>query len=357
MQPNRKNKMRLNPKQAGKRLSRFEQLMTEQVVGQAEAITAITSSYRTALAGLNCKNRPQGVLLFLGPTGTGKTKAVEATAKAIFGNPSAMLKVDCAEFQHSHEIAKLLGSPPGYLGHRETHPYFTQDRLNMHMTEEEPFAVVLFDEIEKANDALWNLLLGILDKGTCTLGDNRLSDFHHAFIFLTSNLGAREITELTDSHRGFSPVQKDAAHKQITETAIAAARRKFSPEFMNRIDKTVVFRHLSPEDLRLVLDLELRDLQDRIIESKGKPFFFECSEPVKAALMREGFDHRSGARNLRRVIERKLVQAFSNLLITEQVRGGDLVLVDLEEGEFRFTCTQSLLPMPPKTNSAQMEDF
>src|SRR6202051_2344617 len=180
------------------------------VIGQEEAIHEIVRTYQTYLAGLSPNGRPIGNFLFLGPTGTGKTRAVEATAEALLGNPRALIKIDCGEFQHSHEIAKLIGSPPGYLGHRETHPLLAQEVLNQYHTDIIKLSFVLFDEIEKASDALWNLLLGILDKGTLTLGDNRRVDFSRALIFMTSNLGASEMGSILRPNMGFgaSEIQK-----------------------------------------------------------------------------------------------------------------------------------------------------
>ena len=189
-----------------------------------------------------------GNLLFLGPTGAGKTRVVEATAEVLFGDPRAVIKVDCAEFQHSHEIAKLIGSPPGYLGHRETHPLITQEALAQYHTEKLKISFLLFDEIEKASDALWQLLLGILDKATLTLGDNRRVDLSQTMIFMTSNLGGGEITELMTGGMGFAPLLRPETQagldEKVERTASEAAKRKFAPEFMNRIDKVVVFHPL-----------------------------------------------------------------------------------------------------------------
>src|SRR5256885_10250736 len=193
------------------------------------------------LAGLNPPGRPVGNLLFLGPTGSGKTRVVEAMAESLFGDPRACIKIDCAEFQHSHEIAKLIGSPPGYLGHRETSPMLTQENLDRMHNEELKLTLVLFDEIEKASDALWQLLLGILDKATLTLGDNRRVDFSRCMVIMTSNLGAREMSELISGGIGFAPGKgvknphDTEVDQKIYRTAVEAARRKFSPEFMNRI--------------------------------------------------------------------------------------------------------------------------
>src|SRR5438094_8590934 len=189
-------KKALDPTQVGPEAGKLAAGLYQRIVGQDEAIHAIVGAYQMYLAGTNSPGRPIGNFLFLGPTGTGKTRMVEATAESLIGDARAMIKIDCAEFQHSHEIAKLIGSPPGYLGHRETHPLLSQETLNQHHTEKIKLSFVLFDEIEKASDALWNLLLGILDKATLTLGDNRRADCSAAMVLLTSNPGATEMSSL-----------------------------------------------------------------------------------------------------------------------------------------------------------------
>src|SRR3954463_14149917 len=208
----------------------FEGGLRRKIVGQDAAVEKVVEIYQMFLAGLNAPNRPVGNLLFLGPTGSGKTRVVEALAETLFGDTRACIKIDCAEFQHSHEIAKLIGSPPGYLGHRETHPLLSQEVLNQHHTENIKLSFVLFDEIEKASDALWNLLLGILDKGVLTLGDNRKVDFSSAMVFLTSNLGATEMISLVSPRLGFNvPSFEDTGSNaklraRISGAGIAAAR-------------------------------------------------------------------------------------------------------------------------------------
>src|ERR1700730_8533376 len=232
----------LDPTQNGRQAEHLENKLGHVIVGQEEAIHQIVRAYQTHLAGLSPIGRPIGNFLFLGPTGSGKTRIVEATAESLLKNSGAVIKIDCAEFQHSHEIAKLIGSPPGYLGHRETHPLLSQEVLSQYHSEACKLSFVLFDEIEKASDALWNLLLGILDKGTLTLGDNRKVDFSSTMIFLTSNLGAAEMSSLLSPRLGFHvPSFADSGSNaklsaRISDTGIAAARRKFTPEFINRLD-------------------------------------------------------------------------------------------------------------------------
>src|SRR5215471_10691483 len=225
----------LDPSRRGSDAEDFERNLCRRIVGQDDAIQKMTEIYQMFLAGLNPPNRPVGNLLFLGPTGTGKTRVVEAVAETLFGEPRACIKIDCAEFQHSHEIAKLIGSPPGYLGHRETHPLLTQEALNQWHTEKLRLSLLLFDEIEKASDALWQLLLGILDKATLTLGDNRRVDLSQCVIVMASNLGAGEMSGLISGGPGFARERQRHSQldEKITRSAVEAARRKFSPEFMN----------------------------------------------------------------------------------------------------------------------------
>jgi ATP-dependent Clp protease ATP-binding subunit ClpB len=314
----------------------FEDALRQKIVGQEEAVQALVELYQVFCAGLRSPGRPVGNLLFLGPTGSGKTRIVEAAAEILFGDSRAVIKVDCAEFQHSHEIAKLIGSPPGYLGHRETHPLITQEALAASHTDKLKLSFILFDEIEKASDSLWQLLLGMLDKATLTLGDNRRVDLSQTVIFLTSNLGGGEITELMEGGMGFiQPKDKPAAglDAKVKRTAVEAARRKFSPEFMNRLDSVVVFHPLKREELDEVLEIELGQVQKRVLDSTRGPFLFRITSEGREFLLQEGTDQRYGARHLKRAIERHVVSPLARLLATEQVRPGDVLLIDRHPDE------------------------
>ena len=324
--------LQLDPTRRSVELRDFEAELRRKIVGQDEAVRAVVDLYQVFRAGLNSPGRPVGNLLFLGPTGAGKTRVVEATAEVLFGDPRAVVKVDCAEFQHSHEIAKLIGSPPGYLGHRETHPLITQEALAQFHTEKLKISLLLFDEIEKASDALWQLLLGILDKATLTLGDNRRVDLSQTMIFLTSNLGGGEITELMTGGMGFAPTvpadSKPRLDEKVEKTAAEAAKRKFAPEFMNRIDKTIVFHPLRSEQLERILEIELGMVQQRVFETMKARFLFRVTPTARGFLLREGTDLRYGARHLKRAIERHLVYPLASMLATEQVGVGDVVSID-----------------------------
>ena len=332
----------LDPNRRSNEAREFDATLRRKIVGQDAAIEKVSEIYQMFLAGLNAPGRPVGNLLFLGPTGSGKTRVVEAMAETLFGDARACIKIDCAEFQHSHEIAKLIGSPPGYLGHRETHPLLTQEALNQWHTEKLKLSILLFDEIEKASDALWQLLLGILDKGTLTLGDNRRVDMTQCIIVMTSNLGAGEMNDMITGGFGFSrkaTAMDDRFDDKVDRTAVDAARRKFSPEFMNRIDKVVVFKMLRPDDMKSILDIELGMVQQRVLMAAGaNQFVFTCTQGVKDYLLREGTDAKYGARHLKRAIERHLVFPLANLVATGQVRLGDFVRIDTTpEGIMTFT--------------------
>jgi ATP-dependent Clp protease ATP-binding subunit ClpB len=318
----------------------FQTALRAKIVGQAEGVQALVDLYQVFRAGLNSPGRPVGNLLLLGPTGSGKTRIVEAAAEILFGDARLVIKVDCAEFQHSHEIAKLIGSPPGYLGHRETHPLINQEELAKSHTDKLKLSFLLFDEIEKASDSLWQLLLGMLDKATLTLGDNRKVDLSQTVIFLTSNLGSGEISELMQGGMGFvQPKDTPAAglDVKVERTATEAARRKFSPEFMNRLDKVVVFHPLQREQLQEVLDIELGHVQQRVLDTANGQFLFRVTEAGREFLLKEGTDQRYGARHLKRAIERNVVYPRANLLATDQVNLGDLVCIDWDQSHNRLT--------------------
>jgi ATP-dependent Clp protease ATP-binding subunit ClpB len=334
----------------------FETQLRRKIVGQDAAVQAVMDLYDVFRAGLSSPGRPLGNLLFLGPTGAGKTRVVEATAEVLFGDPRAVIKVDCAEFQHSHEIAKLIGSPPGYLGHRETHPVITQEALAQYHTDKLKISFLLFDEIEKASDALWQLLLGILDKATLTLGDNRRVDLSQTMIFMTSNLGGGEITELITGGIGFAPFvrpeSKERLDEKVERTASEAAKRKFAPEFMNRIDKVVVFHPLRSEQLEQILEIELAMVQQRVLETKGR-FLFHVTRAAREFLLCEGADLKYGARHLKRTIERHVVYPLASLLATEQVAVGDVILIDCDSLrlvlKFSKEVEGALVPFVPRT--------
>ena len=251
---------------------------------------------------------------------------VEALAEILFGERRAMLKVDCAEFSHSHEIARLIGSPPGYLGHRDTPPYLSQENLDRHQTREMPVTLLLFDEIEKANDALWMLLLGVLDKGNLTLGTNEQVDLTRCLIFMTSNVGADHFDKLHDAPMGFRTGDLNAAPDMgmVQESVIEATRRIFSPEFLNRIDRRIIFNNLGDAEFRKILDLELGYVRSRV----RKRLDVDLRATPCRYLLKKGTNPRYGARPLRGLLESEVLFAVANLIGSGQVREGDAMQID-----------------------------
>jgi ATP-dependent Clp protease ATP-binding subunit ClpA len=322
------------------------------VVGQEEAIREIVDVLQMYQTRMNAPGRPIGNFLFLGPTGCGKTRLVEATAECLVDDPKAVIKIDCAEFQHSHEIAKLIGSPPGYLGHRETHALLSQEAIDRFHTDKVKVSFVLLDEIEKASDSLWNLLLGILDKAVLTLGDNRKVDFSRAMIFMTGNLGASEMNALLKPRLGFEAAAAaphtiangavDAAmSNKMGRSATEAARRKFTPEFINRLDKIVVFKTLGTAELQQIVDIEVEAVQQRIAkQSPEHSFDFALTNAGRDFLLTEGTDVRYGARHLKRALDRLVVQPLASLIASNQVRGGDILSIDHEAASAGMTFTR-----------------
>lgn len=307
---------------------------TGRIVGQDVARDALTNLLDKFASGMYNKKKPVGSLLFLGPTGTGKTLVAESFSEGLFGSTDKMIKVDCAEFQHSHEIAKLIGSPPGYLGHRETHPYFTNARLLEARQDDEgkeilPFTVVLFDEIEKASDALWNLLLGILDKGSLTTGDNMKVDMTKTVLIMTSNVGANELAD--DTVIGYSSGEKKIDDAKMAEIAKNAARRKFLPEFLNRFDEIVMFKTLRQPELEQILDFEITKVQQRILYDSAVMFELLVSTSAKDRLIHEGYDKRYNARHLVRAVDRYVATPLTRLIATGQVEPADTVIVQYSE--------------------------
>src|ERR1035438_2164179 len=284
------------------------QQFSNKVVGQDKATQVLVDMFDAFQSGFGDHTRPAGIALFLGPICTGKTHVVESFAEAIFGTKKACLRIDCAEFQHSHEISKLIGSPPGYLGHRETSPALTQEALDLHHTSAVKLSIVLFDEIEKASDSLWSLLLGIMDKATLTLGDNRKVNFSNTIIVLTSNLGARE---MSNRGIGFVDPTDEMDHVRLEKIALSAAKSKFTPEFMNRLQHVITFKTLTKEQMELIVSMELRDLEFRLFAASSplltEPmqrqlqqssllprFTLAVSPKARRTLLAEGFDKSYG---------------------------------------------------------------
>ncbi len=300
---------------AGTERTEVGQRLAELVIGQSAAIEKIVPYIQIHESGLSPEGRPIAVFLLLGPTGTGKTRTVEAVADAIHGSSRKILKVDCAEFQMEHETAKLIGAPPGYLGHRETQPVLTQAKLNSCTSNFSDIAIVLFDEIEKAAPSVYRLLLGVLDKATLRLGDNSVVNFEKAMIFMTSNLGGGEMQAAAGKPYGLGGCTEQPSYKKLEAIGTHHARAKFSAEFMNRIDETLTYKMLSAEDLHRILAAEIQAIQSHINTRLGdRAFKVAVTQRACEALLKEGTSDKYGARHIKRVLQRQLLQPLARNL-------------------------------------------
>lgn len=313
----------------------LQQQMAAKVAGQDRAVEQFIRVQETIIAGMESTDKPLGVFLFVGPTGSGKTHVAETFASV---QDVTLIKVDCAEFQHSHEVAKLIGAPPGYVG-LDVQPKINKDAIEVKWEKSKnKFSVVLFDEIEKGNQALHQILLGIMDRGIMTTGKNVEVSLKKCIIVMTSNLGSGEVKKLLRAAGGygFGVRSKEvtiggelALDDEIYKASKGAVQKFFSPEFFNRIDRMVVFRSLSEETLRKILNIELDRVQDRVLKA-NKFVSIEVSSRGKDFLVEEGTSKEFGARELRRTIERYLVAKLTRAFATKQVVSGDMIVVDKE---------------------------
>jgi CheY-like chemotaxis protein len=309
------------------------ELLTSRIVGQSAAIEYIVPYVQMHKAGLGPPDRPAGVFLLLGPTGTGKTRTVEVLAEVLHGSAKSLLKIDCGEFQSDHEVARLIGAPPGYIGHRETKPFLTQDRLTDVTSPECDLALVLFDEIEKAAPALTTLLLGMLDKGTITLGDNTSVNFERSLIFLTSNLGAREMMREIQPRLGFQAADAPAGEisGRLEHIGIAAVRRRFSPEFVNRIDAVITYQPLDERALATIVDHHIEELQRHVFTRLGsRSFEIDVTPAARQLLLDRGSNPEYGARELKRTIHRLLTQPLAALVTSGRIAAASRVVADAD---------------------------
>ena len=308
-------------------------VLSQKVVGQPAATSLIVPYIQMFQAGLSPEGRPVGVFLLLGPTGTGKTKTVEALAEILHGSAKNVLKVDCGEFQMEHEVAKLIGAPPGYLGHRETQPMLSQQKLTSVTSDQCALSLVLFDEIEKAAPSLTRLLLGVLDKGILRLGDNSSVNFEKCMIFLTSNLGAREMMKEINPDFGFQAATRNAGEDlsgKLKNIGLVAVRKKFSPEFVNRIDSVITYQPLTAESLAAIVDHQIIDLQSHVNTRLGsRCFTIEVPFGTRQWLIEKGTSTEYGARELNRTIHRHLTQPLATMVATGGIDAGARVRVDV----------------------------
>lgn len=314
------------------------------LVGQADAVDAIVPFVQMHQAGLSPEGRPIGVVLLMGPTGTGKTRTVEALAEVLHGSSKSLLKVDCGEFQMEHEVAKLIGAPPGYLGHRETQPMFTQGKLNGVASENSDISIILFDEIEKAAPSMTRLMLGILDKASLRLGDNTTVNFERTLIFMTTNVGAKSMQRASRPDFGFEAMlpRKAAPDDSRSQSlGLQAVRKQFSPEFVNRIDSVVTYRTLSGIACETILDQILHGFGELLKNRLGlRSFKLQCTNAGRNLLLETGISDEFGARELKRTVQRNFIQPVAALVSEGEIPAGSTVILDAKGGEFTILLRQ-----------------
>lgn len=337
---------------------KLEEHLHSKIIGQDRAIKQFVRAYEAFLTDMQRPDGPVGVLLFLGPTGVGKTRIMEVFSEYLWGTSEALIKIDCAEFQQSHEISKLIGSPPGYVGHKDTIPIISKDRIERHWQSGPKFTPILFDEIEKGHPTLHRILLGVNGSGRLRMGNNEVVDMKSTLIVMTSNLGSRSVSNMLSGKRyGFS---LDSTHGQMDQDIYKACKDAvknfFDSEFFNRIDRMVAFRPLTDEDFRKILDIELGFIQDRVIRG-NKFIIIDNSLRAKELLLKEGVSQEFGARELRRTIERYLVSKLTRAFSTKQAVDGDMILADSENGkDLDISIMKGVLDIPAKPDKPVSSD-
>ena len=321
-----------------KKLEKMEKIITKRLVGQEQAINAIASAIRRGRAGISEENRPLGSFLFLGPTGVGKTEMAKALAEFLFNDENSLIRMDMSEYMEKHTVSKLIGSPPGYVGYDEGGQLTEQIRRR-------PYSVVLFDEIEKADYEVFNILLQILEDGRLTDAKGRVASFKNTIVIMTSNAGSQYISQMAPI--GFLDDRKRKTQEALKEKVRDALKEQFRPEFLNRIDEIIIFDYLGKKEIRQIVDLELAKVIERL---KKKSIKIEFSKKAKELLAEKGFDPNLGARPLKRIIQKLILDPVSLKIVTGSVGEGHQVIVDAEQGKIIFTGGQKFL----KTKKAKL---
>jgi ATP-dependent Clp protease ATP-binding subunit ClpA len=327
----------LKPAERSAWLGHVARRWTANVVGQPQATDTILRLLQRIEVQAHQPRRVMGSMLLLGPPGCGKTHSVEALAEVLLGSPTALLKINCAEYQQQHETARLVGAPPGYIGHADTEPVFTRENIERHRTPEFPYSLILFDEIEKAHHSLYSLLLGVLDRAELNDGRNRHVDFSSCLFFFTSNIGSKESLRATASS-GFIPAldEEDSKARHFRNVSMRALKRHFPPEFLRRIEETVVYNPLRPADLKKILDLELAKVSRIFSRHPSTPFQIEFTSGAKSLLLNHGCDTEYGAAHLHRALACELEDPLFRLMATGQVHAGDRIGVFAKGSELVF---------------------
>ncbi len=312
------------------RLLNMEKILHERVVGQEEAVKAVSRAIRRGRVGLKDPKRPVGSFIFLGPTGVGKTELCKALAQAMFGDENAMLRLDMSEYMEKHTVSKLIGSPPGYVG-------FDEGGQLTEMVRRKPYSVILFDEIEKAHPDVFNMLLQILDDGRLTDSQGRTVDFKNTVIIMTSNVGARLIVDKQAESLGFKSADdnssKEKSQEEIKEAVLSELKKLFRPEFLNRVDDIIVFNKLNEDEIKEIAGKMLENLKNRV---KTMDIDIDFTDNAISEISKEGFDDTYGARPLRRAIQSKIEDALSEKILEGQIAKGSKVSCDFKDGQFVF---------------------
>ena len=308
------------------RLRRLEGILHERVIGQDEAVTAVSKAIRRGRVGLKDPRRPIGSFLFLGPTGVGKTELSKALAEAMFGSENAMIRVDMSEYMEKHSVSRIVGSPPGYVGYEEGGQLSEKVRRN-------PYSVILFDEIEKAHPDVFNILLQVLDDGHITDAQGRKIDFKNTILIMTSNAGASRIIE--PKKLGFGSVStEEQDYQYMKDGVMEEVRRIFKPEFLNRIDETIVFHALTKDDMGAIVDIMMKSLGERTKSQMGISLVLE--ESGKSFLIDKGYDQKYGARPLRRTIQSEVEDRLAEAILDGSVKKGSTVRIQAADGKLEF---------------------
>lgn len=327
-------------RQPARKAKFFAEQLRQRIIGQDHAITSVARAITRYQARLAPEWRPAGIYLLTGLSGTGKSELAHATADVLHGDRRQVLRVDCGEFQNPHEIAKLIGAPPGYLGHRETQPILTQQAINRVASENCSLSVVLLDEIEKAHDSVHRLLLGVFDRGQLKVGDNSVVMFERTLIFMTSNLGAGEMTARAEGKLGFNSGELAPNSGELSKIGVGAVRRKFSVEFLNRIDEVITFNPLTQEHLAAIVAIELQALRQFVQNRLGlRAPYVEFTEAFVNHLVTTGCSPRWGAREIKRVLARDVTTQVAELItatdhsetLVVDFAGGRVTVLDGEQ--------------------------